>query len=551
MAESYEKLTQSFEKKSPFLIGLGCSLTLLIMFFVCSSIASLLMVGLEWKAFGIYLEEIIQILKFTFLQSFLSVILSFIIGFMIAKTLLRLSWRRLEQFILYSSSVAFTIPTVVAGFGIVKIWGGNGLLLNFFNTIFGDIYFNLYGLTGILLAHTFFNIPLYLRVFYNCFSSVKRNSIKVASQLNISGWNYFKIIEWPAIKSATPLISGIVFLQCFTSFALVLMLGGGPAASTLEVAIYTAVRFDFNLNSAAVLSIIQILICCIILILFGLMEGKSYVFSKINSQSNSRIISNHENILTSISIIFWILIFFILILLPILVIFISGFNSKFAIIFSSIFFRSFFTSVSIAIISSIITIFFSLILVITRTNLLINSKLNPKIYKSHYVKVFDIINVLYLAIPSIVLGVGIFILLKGKFSYTILPLVILIISNVFLCLPFAINIIQSKYFSLNEKHDRLCSSLGIKGLNRFLKIDLPALRPELGFASGLSACLSIGDLSVIALFGNQNFQTLPWLMYQFMSTYKMKEAAVISLVLLLICFTFFYFFSRLFKLEHA
>ena len=127
----------------------------------------------------------------------------------------------------------------------------------------------------------------------------------------------------------------------------------------------------------------------------------------------------------------------------------------------------------------------------------------------------------------------------------------MIISNVFLCLPFAINIIQSKYFSLNEKHDRLCSSLGIKGLNRFLKIDLPALRPELGFASGLSACLSIGDLSVIALFGNQNFQTLPWLMYQFMSTYKMKEAAVMALVLLLICFTFFYFFSRLFKLEHA
>ena len=65
------------------------------------------------------------------------------------------------------------------------------------------------------------------------------------------------------------------------------------------------------------------------------------------------------------------------------------------------------------------------------------------------------------------------------------------------------------------------------------------------------SALSIGDLSVIALFGNQNFQTLPWLMYQFMSSYKMKEAAVISLSLLLICYTFFYFFDRIFKIENA
>ena len=114
-----------------------------------------------------------------------------------------------------------------------------------------------------------------------------------------------------------------------------------------------------------------------------------------------------------------------------------------------------------------------------------------------------------------------------------------------------LKLIQSKYFSLNEKHDRLCSSLGIKGLNRLFNFDLPAMKPELGFAAGLSACLSIGDLSVIALFGNQNFQTLPWLMYQFMSSYKMKEAAVISLSLLLICYTFFYFFDRIFKIENA
>ena len=65
---------------------------------------------------------------------------------MIARTLVRISWGGLEKIILYSSSVAFTVPTVVAGIGIIKMWGGNGLLSNFMNAVFGDMFFNLYGL---------------------------------------------------------------------------------------------------------------------------------------------------------------------------------------------------------------------------------------------------------------------------------------------------------------------------------------------------------------------------------------------------------------------
>ena len=97
-------------------------------------------------------------------------------------------------------------------------------------------------------------------------------------------------------------------------------------------------------------------------------------------------------------------------------------------------------------------------------------------------------------------------LLRDYVNYQILPIFIVIIANVLLSLPFAIHIIQSKMQQLNVKHKKICLSLGISGLNRFMKIDFPALRPQVGFAMGLSACLSIGDLSVIALFGNQNFR---------------------------------------------
>ncbi|NIP75463.1 MAG: hypothetical protein GTN90_05530, partial [Xanthomonadales bacterium] len=58
-------------------------------------------------------------------------------------------------------------------------------------------------------------------------------------------------------------------MLCFTSFALVLMLGGGPQASTLEVAIYEAARLDFDLARAATLSLIQLAICALVLLVLA------------------------------------------------------------------------------------------------------------------------------------------------------------------------------------------------------------------------------------------------------------------------------------------
>src|SRR3546814_6948604 len=50
-------------------------------------------------------------------------------------------------------------------------------------------------------------------------------------------------------------------MLCFTSFAVVLTLGGGPKATTLEVAVYQALRFDFDLGRAVTLALVQLLLC--------------------------------------------------------------------------------------------------------------------------------------------------------------------------------------------------------------------------------------------------------------------------------------------------
>ena len=82
-----------------------------------------------------------------------------------------------------------------------------------------------------------------------------------ASQLGFSRWNAFRLIEWHYLKKVLPGAFVLIFMLCFSSFAVVLSLGGGPKFSTLEVAIYQALRFEFDLNKASFLALLQVLIC--------------------------------------------------------------------------------------------------------------------------------------------------------------------------------------------------------------------------------------------------------------------------------------------------
>src|SRR3546814_13172630 len=52
----------------------------------------------------------------------------------------------------------------------------------------------------------------------------------------------------------------------FTAVAVVLTLGGGPTATTLEVAVYQALRFDFDLGRAVTLALVQLLLCTAIVL---------------------------------------------------------------------------------------------------------------------------------------------------------------------------------------------------------------------------------------------------------------------------------------------
>ena len=87
----------------------------------------------------------------------------------------------------------------------------------------------IYGLSGILVAHVFFNLPLATRLFLEALDTVPADQWRLASQLGMGAGAAFRLIEWPALRAALPGVAGLVFMLCITSFTIVLTLGGGPA----------------------------------------------------------------------------------------------------------------------------------------------------------------------------------------------------------------------------------------------------------------------------------------------------------------------------------
>ena len=101
------------------------------------------------------------------------------------------------------------------------------------------------------------------RLFLQSLDTVPADQWRLASQLGMTPAPVFRLIEWPAMRAVLPGIAGLVFMLCVTSFTIVLTLGGGPRASTLEVAIYQALRFDFDPARAVALTVVQVVLTAV------------------------------------------------------------------------------------------------------------------------------------------------------------------------------------------------------------------------------------------------------------------------------------------------
>jgi thiamine transport system permease protein len=158
--------------------------------------------------------------------------------------------------------------------------------------------------------------------------------------------------------------------------------------------------------------------------------------------------------------------------------------------------------------------------------------------------IVELTGILGLAASPLVIGTGLFILIRPVANPTALALPVTALVNAVMALPFALRILVPAARDVVSRHGRLALSLGMTKWVFFVRVLLPRMRAQIGFAAGLTAALSMGDLGAIALFADAKIATLPLQIYRLMGAYQMEAAAGGALLLLVLSMGAFWLLDR-------
>ena len=204
-----------------------------------------------------------NVLLFTFYQAALSTVLTLLLGLPAAYLFARYNFRG-KSLLRALTAVPFLLPTVVVAAGFNALLGPRGVV----HSLFPLSSFTFIGtLTAIVVAHVFYNTTIIIRVVGNALSSLDPKLEAAARSLGADSFHVWWNVILPILRPGILASCLLVFLFDFTSFGVILLLGG-PQFATLEVEIYLRVIRLPDLSLAALLSVIQLLCTLTISLLY-------------------------------------------------------------------------------------------------------------------------------------------------------------------------------------------------------------------------------------------------------------------------------------------
>lgn len=460
--------------------------------------------------------------RFTLLQATLSAGISVGLAVPVARALAR---RRFvgRGLLITLLGAPFILPVIVAVLGLLAVFGRSGLLSAILGWA-GLPPLHIYGLHGVVLAHVFFNLPLATRLILQGWLAIPAERFRLAASLGFGPGDVARVLEYPMLRSILPGAFMVIFLICMTSFAVALALGGGPKSTTVELAIYQAFRFDFDLGRAALLAGLQFTLGAIaagVMLRVAVPSVMGAGMDRTVERWDTTAVWRDALILAAVA---------LFLVVPLGMILIDGIPYVFSLPTSV--YRAAGRSLGVALVSMAISTGLALLLAL----LVVRLRRGAVLVES--------IGYVTLAASPLVIGAGLFILLFPLTDPVALALPVTALVNAVMSLPFALRTLVPAVREIEGSFGRLADSLAMDGRVRMRLVLWPRLRRPLGFSAGLAAALSMGDLGVIALFSDPDGATLPLQIYRLMAAYRMDQAAGAAVLLLGMSLLLFWVFDR-------
>ncbi len=465
-------------------------------------------------------------LRFTLVQAALSAAASVALAVPVARALARRRFAG-RAILIAALGAPFILPVIVAVLGLLAIFGQAGIL-NAAMAAAGLPRLRVYGLHGVVLAHVFFNLPLAVRLILQGWLAIPAERFRLAASLGFAPRDVARILERPMLREVLPGVVLSIFLICLTSFAVALTLGGGPRATTLELAIYQAFRFDFDLGRAATLALMQFVVC-----LAAALVAPAFQLPTAFGGGLDRTVERRDAgrgwraagdaLLLTLTAAF--------LLLPLAAVVAAGLPHVAALP----------ASVWQAALRSVAVALSSVGLVLAMALPLALAAAHPP---GRAGRSFELLGATALAASPLVVGTGLYLALRQIADPVALSLPVTAMVNAVAALPFALRALVPAARQAERDYGRLSRSLAMGPVAALRLVTLPRLRRPAGFAAGLAGALSMGDLGVAALFGDPARATLPVEVFRLMGAYRMDAAAGAAAVLLFLSLALFWVFDR-------
>ncbi|SHO46734.1 ABC transporter permease [Desulfopila aestuarii] len=450
------------------------------------------------------------------------------------------------------TTVPFVLPTVVTAAAFRALLGNNGLVNSWLMTIL-DLTTPPIKLdqtvSFFLLAHVFYNYALVLRIVGGYWAGLDRSLSAAARMLGASPWQTFQRITFPLLLPAIGSAALLVFIFCFTSFGVVLILGG-PSYATIEVEIYRQAVQLFNLPMAAVLSLIQIGINFLLMYFYARLDRKtkSGFYSDTAMGEAIQPGTGSQKLLVGSNVAFMLL----LMVIPLLALVIRSFvgedgltlafyNALFTSQAKSVFFVEPISAVKNSVGFGLAAMVLAVILGLLAATFIASGDSRQR-------SLWDALIMLPLATSAVTLGFGYIITLNRPPLNLRDSLALVPIAHALVAFPFVIRCILPSIRQIPHTLREAASLLGASPLVVWRKIDLPLITRAILVGAVFAFSISMGEFGASAFVTRPHTPTMPVAIFRFLGQpgeMNYGQAMAMSTILMLVTCSGFWLLGRL------
>ncbi|MBI4044600.1 MAG: iron ABC transporter permease [Candidatus Diapherotrites archaeon] len=468
-----------------------------------------------------------------FFQALVSTLAAFLIGFPAAYAVANFDFRG-KKILKAVSLVPFVVPSILVALSFVIILGYNGVVNRILMAALGSSeppIRILYGFWGIILAHAFYNFPVFMRIVSGAWERLPGRFEDAAKTLGATPRQVFFRVTIPGLLPSILASAVLVFIYCFTSFSIVLTLGG-VRYSNVETGIFYALTRNLDIGLVAGLALAQFVVLVFGVVVSEWFAKKTFFQAReFEEKKKKPRISTVQGAVVylvvclvglSIAAPFLGLAFFS-VAQP------TGFSFE---AFGEIFFSK---KTGLTGATPLSGIFNSLLFASTATIASTFIGLSLAIYgKEKKTGFLGTLATGVLAVSGVTLGTG-YLLGFGTGNWLLVPAAHAVIS-----LPFSFKIISNALRRLPDETIFAARTLGAAFWPVIAKIEIPAIRNAIIASAGFSFAISLGELGLALLLTEGKFPTMPVYIYRFISTYNVPGAAAMGIVLIVFSALCFY-----------